>query len=141
MGHLERRVAHQHIDPAEFSSGTVDYRSAVSRLGQVATYQYTFAASVLNEPGHLGGVLVFVEIGDQHIGALAGIGDGHRTTDTAVASGDHRALTRQPTRAAVAVLATVRNGTHCRLHARNLLLLLWKPHSSPLSSKPPSCGG
>ena len=141
MGHLERRVAHQHIDPAEFSSGTVDYRAAVSRLGQVTAYQYTFAPGVLNEAGHLGGILVLVEIGDQHVGALAGIGDGHGTTDTAVASCDHRALTRQPTRAAVAVLAAVRNGTHFRLHTRNLLLLLWKPHRSPLSSRPRSRGG
>ena len=38
MGHLDRRVAHQHIDPAEFGSGPVDYRSAVSRIGQVARY-------------------------------------------------------------------------------------------------------
>ncbi len=134
MGHLERRITHQHIDSAEFSSGAVDYRSAVRRLGQVAAYEYTFAASVLNEAGHFGGVLVLVEIGDQHVGSFAGIGDGHRTTDTAVASCDHRTLTRQPTRAAVTVLAAVRNGIHCRLHAWNLLLLLWKPHSLCLSS-------
>jgi hypothetical protein len=38
VGHLERRITHKHIDPAEFGSGAVDYRSAVSRIGQVARY-------------------------------------------------------------------------------------------------------
>ncbi len=38
MGQLERRITHQHIKPAEFSSDTVDYRSAVSWIGQVARY-------------------------------------------------------------------------------------------------------
>jgi hypothetical protein len=105
MGHLERRVANQYIDSAEFSSSTVDYRSAVRRLGQVTAYHNTFATGVLNETGHLHGVLVLVEIGDQHVGALAGISDGHGTTDTAVTSRDHRTLTRQPTRAAVSRVA------------------------------------
>ena len=81
VGHLERRITHQHIDPAEFSSGAIDYRSALRRIGQVTTQKYTFAASVLDQRGDLGGVLVFVTIGDQHVGALAGVRDGHRTTD------------------------------------------------------------
>src|SRR4029078_481741 len=89
VGHLERRITHKHIDPAEFGSGAVDYRSAVSRIGQGAPLLYTSAASVLDQRGHLGGVLVFVEIGDQHVGAFAGECDGYRTADTAVASRYH----------------------------------------------------
>ena len=131
VGHLECRVAHQHIDTAEFGDSALDYPAAVRRVGQVARHQYTLAAGVFNELRHLGGILVFVEIGDQHVGALAGVGDGDRAADAAVAAGDHRALAGQPARAAVGVLATVRHWTHRRLHTGNLLLLLWKTHVLP----------
>ena len=44
MSHLERRITHQHLDPAEFGSGTVDHRPALSRLGQVAAPHPAYAA-------------------------------------------------------------------------------------------------
>jgi hypothetical protein len=52
--------------------------------------RYTFAVAFINEPGHVQGVLVFVELGDQDIGTFAGMADDRRTIDTAVVPGDHR---------------------------------------------------
>ena len=128
MRHLEGRVAHQHIDATEFGGGTVDHRPTVVRVSQVTAHQNAFAACLLDQARHVGGIVVFVEVGDQDVGAFASKGDGHRTADTAVASGYHRALTCQPSRSAVAALATVGDGIHDRLDAWNLLLLFGKPH-------------
>src|SRR6185312_15135759 len=130
MGHLERRITHQDIDSAKFSSGAINHRSTVSRIGQVAAYQHTFAAGVLSQPGDLSSVLVLIEIRDQHVCAFACIRDGHCPADTAVAAGDHGTFTGQPARATVAILAAIWDRAHCRLNARNLLLLLRKSHSS-----------
>jgi hypothetical protein len=49
----------------------------------------------LDQPSDLGGIIVFIEVGDQHIGALAG--DRDRSADAAVAAGDHGAFSGQPT--------------------------------------------
>ena len=130
MGHLERRITHQDIDSAEFGSGSINHRSTVSRIGQVTTHEYASATSVLNQPGDLSSVLILIEIGDQHVCAFACIRDGDCPADTAVAAGDHCTFTGQPARATVAILAAIWNRAHCRLHARNLLLLLRKSHSS-----------
>jgi len=61
MGHLERRITHQDIDAAEFSSGSINHRATVSRIGQVTTHEYASATSVLNQTGDLSSVLVLIE--------------------------------------------------------------------------------
>jgi len=75
MGHLERRITHQDIDAAEFSSGSINHRATVSRIGQVTTHEYASAPSVLNQPGDLSSVVILIEIGDQHVCAFACIRD------------------------------------------------------------------
>src|ERR1700742_271487 len=71
MGHLECRITHQDIDSAEFSSGSINHRSTMSRISQVTTHEYASATSVLNQTGDLSGVLVLIEIRDQHVCAFA----------------------------------------------------------------------
>ena len=66
--------------------------AAVRGLGHVAGDQHRLAAGLLDELGGVLGVVVLVEVGDQHVGTLAGEGDRHRAADAAVAAGDHRAL-------------------------------------------------
>lgn len=54
-------------------------------------------------PGHLDqmggvlGVLVLAEVGDEDVGALAGVGDRHRPSDATVAAGDDGGLVDEAT--------------------------------------------
>ena len=53
------------------------------------------------------GVVVFVQIGDQHIGALARICNRHRAADAAVAAGDQRRVPLELVRSPIGFLAMV----------------------------------
>jgi hypothetical protein len=61
--------------------------AAVRRLGQVARHEYRLAAGLLHPAGGLPGVVVLVEVGDEHLRAFPGEGDGHRPADAAVRPG------------------------------------------------------
>ncbi len=95
-------------------------------LGDVAPHQHAAPSGRLDVAGGLPGVhvLLLVEIADQDVGALPGIGDGHRPADAAVASGDHGRPTGEPAAATVAALAVVGPRGHLGLGAGGLDLLL-----------------
>ena len=65
--------------------------------------------------------LVLVEVGDQHVGALAGEGDGHRAADAAVAAGDEGGLALELAAADVALFAEIGRRRHLRFEAGRLL--------------------
>src|SRR5690606_3872683 len=96
----------------EFADRTVDHTAAVGRVGQVAGNQHTSASRIGDKLRHLGGVVVLVQVGDQHIGSLAGVGDRHRPADPAVPAGDHRAFAGEFARSAVTGLTAVRDRIH-----------------------------
>jgi hypothetical protein len=58
------------------------------RRPQVAFDQYGLASLLFDEGGYLFGVVAFIEVGDQDIGAFAGEGDGDRPADATVSAGD-----------------------------------------------------
>jgi hypothetical protein len=101
--------------------------------GHVAGHEHGASAGLLDQPRGVLGVLVLVEIGDEDVGPLAGVGDGHGTADAAVAAGDDGRLALESAGAPVAVLSAVRSRGHLRLDAGDVLLLGWLAHAAPLS--------
>jgi hypothetical protein len=95
--------------PAELAHGVVDHRAAVGGVRQVAGHQGAAAPGRLDQAGGFARVLVLlgVEVADQDVGAFAGIGDGDRPADAAVAPRDHRRAAGELARALVAGLAVI----------------------------------
>jgi len=84
MRHLEGSVADKHIDRAELAHRPIDNRAAVARIRQISGDQHADTARIAHQLGHLLGVLMLVEVGDQHVGAFAGERDRDSTPDPAV---------------------------------------------------------
>ena len=89
---LEGRVVDQDVELAEARPPSFHGVLAEFGIGHVAREQDAAAAFLLH--GALGflGVVVLVEIGDRHVGALARVQHGHRAADTGIAAGDQRDL-------------------------------------------------
>src|SRR5205085_964298 len=81
------------------------------------------AAFLLHDAGSLLGVTLLVQVGDEHVRALARERQGDGPADAAVAPGDEGRLALQLPAAAVRLLAVVRPRPHLRLEAGRLLLL------------------
>jgi hypothetical protein len=92
----------------------------------VARHEHGLPAGVLHECLSPFGVVVLAEIGNQHVGAFARIGDRNRSTNTAVCTGDDRFLAGESTGAAVAALAVVGHRFHRLRFAGHWLFLLGK---------------
>ena len=133
-GHLVGGVVDQDVDLAERLERGGDDLAAVRGVRDIAVDQHGLAAGLLHQRGGVLGVVVLVEVGDQHVGALAGVGDRHRPSDAAVAAGDHRGLAGQLAGSAIAVLAAVRPGSHRGLGTWDVLLLFWLAHCQRLSA-------
>src|SRR5215207_6591724 len=103
------------------------------RLGDIALDEASLAARFLHVAFDFLGVGVFAEVGDQHVGTLAGVRDGHGPPDPRVRAGDHRNLAPELPSALVAVLAAVRDRSHLALDAGYVLLLCWLAHRALLS--------
>ena len=69
------------------------------------------------------GILLLAEIGERHIGALPGKGNGYGPADAAVATGDHRRLSGQLAATLVLILAAVGPRHHFFLDTRLSLAL------------------
>jgi len=69
-------------------------------------------------------IFVFVEIGDQHVGALARKRDRNRAADAAIAARDDRRFTGKPSTACVTFFSVVGTRLHGRRRSRDALLLL-----------------
>jgi hypothetical protein len=133
VGHLVRRVAHEDVQRAELADGALHQAPAVRRVGEVAGQQQRPLASILDQGADRGGIrLLGREVGDRHVGPLAGEGDRHRPPDSAVGTGDQGHLAGDPARTAVGLLTAVRDRLHPTLQARRCLVLCREPHvSSP----------
>ena len=90
----------------------------------IARHENGFPACCLHEALGLPGIFILVVVADQHIRALAGIGQRYSATDATVSAGDDRFLVGQAARALVAVLAVVGLRIHRRAGARHWLLLI-----------------
>jgi hypothetical protein len=133
VGHLIRRVAHQDVDAAQLLHRRRDEIAAMLGLGDIALDQTGLAARFLHVALDLFGVGVLAEVGDQNVGTLTGVGDRHSPPDPGVRAGDHRDLALELSRALVAVLAAIRDGSHLALDAGYVLLLRWLAHRALLS--------
>ena len=91
-GHLVGGVVDEHIEASELGVRLLDQALAVGSSLMSPGTSTAATARFLDEAGGLAGVVVFVEIGDKHVGTLAGEGDGNRTADAAVAAGDDGGL-------------------------------------------------
>lgn len=67
-------------------------RVAVCPVGQVAGDQHAFAAGFFDVARDVFGIVVLVEVGDQHVGALSGERDRYGAADSALTTADDRPL-------------------------------------------------
>ena len=102
---------------AELVHRPLDELLAVRLLRDVARHGDGLAARLGDEPHGLLGVLVFVQIGNQHVRALAGEGQGDGAADARVRAGDERDAVPQLFAADIGVFAVVRLDIHIRLVA------------------------
>src|SRR5215203_2135050 len=133
VGHLVGSVADQDVDASQLLHRSRDEIAAMLRLGDITLDQAGLAARFLHVALHLLGVRVLAEVRDQDIGTLAGVRDRDGPSDPRVRSGDHRDLALELSRALVAFLAAVRDGSHLALNAGYVLLLCWLAHWALLS--------
>src|SRR5689334_18085423 len=96
------------------------------RVLDVAGHKHSLPARLLYESLSLLGILVLVEVRDEHVCTLAGICDRYCSANTAVCAGDHGLLIRKSTAASVGALAMVRDRLHNFRLARHRLCLLGK---------------
>ncbi|CAA9374762.1 MAG: hypothetical protein AVDCRST_MAG32-1075 [uncultured Nocardioides sp.] len=113
LRHLVRRVVDEDVDAAELLDGTIDERAARLLLREVPGHEHGAASGVLDQSSRLLRVLVLaLQVGDDHVGALAGEGQRDRPADPRVTARDDRDLVGEPVVADVALLAVVRLVTH-----------------------------
>jgi len=86
MIHLKRRVADEDVDPAKLVHRLSDHRAAVIGVIELTRRNDGSPPRLANPLRSVICVLVLVEIGDEHVRALARIGNRHRATDPAVAA-------------------------------------------------------
>jgi hypothetical protein len=89
----------------------------------ITCHQHGFASGCFDQALGVLCVIVLVEIRNEHVGSLAGIGYCHGPPNAAVTTGDDGLLVVEPARALVGVLAVIGDGLHCSRPAGHLLLL------------------
>src|SRR5215207_10355994 len=86
--HLVGGVIDENVDPAELVHGPLDEMLASAFFGHVSRHLHGLAARVLDGLRRFPGVrLLFFEVGDHHVRALAGEGERDGPPDTRVAAG------------------------------------------------------
>ena len=117
-------VVDQEVEAAERVHGGGDDVAALLGGFDVAGQQEHPPAG-LTHPfgGRLGVGLLLGQVRQGNVGALAGVGDGHRPADAGVAAGDQSPPAGQPTGAAVGALTMVGFGEHGDRAARERLRL------------------
>ena len=121
---LMRGVVDQYVDPTEGLDRPLDNGAAMRRIADIAGDQQRLAARLLNQSLRLGGVLILGQIGNDHIRAFAGKGDGDGAADAAVRASDDRFLIGQLAMADIAVFAMIGARIH-RLGLTGHVLLLF----------------
>ena len=122
--HLVGGVVDDQVEPSEFRKRSLDDLLAVPLLSNVAGHGDARATALAHHARRFRGVVVLVQIRDQHVGTFARESQRHGATNAAVAAGDDRLLAQQPLRAAVRVFAEIRPRLHVRVSARIGLGLL-----------------
>ena len=122
-----RGIVDQDIDPAKGLHRAFDDGAAMGGIADIARDQQRLAARLFDQPLGFGGVLVLGQIGNHHIGAFAGEGDGDGTADAAVRASDDRLFVGQLAMAGIAVFAVIGARIHRLGLAGHVLLLfgLW----------------
>src|SRR5215203_4253708 len=133
VGHLVGSVADQDVDAPQLLHRRCDEITAMLGLGDITLDQASLAAGFLHVALDLLGVRVLAEVRDQDIGTLPGVRDRYGPSDPGVRASDHRYLALELSRALVAFLAAVRDGSHLALNAGYVLLLCWLAHRALLS--------
>src|SRR5438067_1392781 len=95
----------ENVDRAELRHGLIDDRSAMLGILDIPCDEHHLAACFFHQSLALVRVLLLVEIGDQHIGALAREGESDGAADSAVAACHDRLHARQSTSTFVSPLA------------------------------------
>jgi hypothetical protein len=123
---LVRGVVDQNVDGAELLDGPVDDRAAMLGILDIAGDEDTGAACFFHQPPGLARVLVFIEVGDEHVGAFARKSESDGAADATVTTGDDGLSASQSPGAFVGPLAVVRNRLHLGGQAGHRLPLLGK---------------
>jgi hypothetical protein len=89
-------------------------------IREIPGHEHGAAAGLLHQASSVFGVLMLVQVRDDHVGAFAGKRDRHRPADPTVPAGHHGDLPAQPVVTAIGILAMVRLVGHCRLRSRRL---------------------
>ena len=89
----------------EFIDGAFDHGAAMLRFADVSGDEHGLPPFFFDDCFHLLRIVVFAQIRDLGVGALARKGYGHRAPNSAIAAGDHRLSARELPRALVAILA------------------------------------
>ena len=99
---------HEHVEPAEVLDAALDEAGARVALAQVDLDGEGRAARALDQLDRAGGVVGLLgEVGDAHVGALAGEGQGDGAPDAGVGARDQGPLPVEPTVAPVRRLAVI----------------------------------
>src|SRR5215211_2918745 len=124
-GHLVGRVVDEDIYLAELVDGPLDELFAVGLIGHVSRHLYGLAARVFDGLRRLCGVRLFhFEVGDHHVGTLAGEGERDGPSDARVTARDDCLLAFELAAALVGLDAVVRPGLHLLLQAGVLVPLV-----------------
>src|SRR5918993_5200743 len=62
IGHLKRRVGHQHVDAPELPYSPVDHRPAVCRVGEIARHYHGAPPGLLHPLRGVASVVILVEV-------------------------------------------------------------------------------
>ena len=88
---MNRVDVDQYVEPTELADRSINHLAAMLRVAQVALQRERTPAGILDPAHGFLRVVMFVVIGDCHIGPLTGESDRNRAADAAVAAGDKRA--------------------------------------------------
>src|SRR5437868_6353343 len=119
-------VVDEDIYTAQLRYGLRDDCAALTRVLDVAGKQDGLSAGFRHQPFGLSGVVVLVEIGDQNVSALSGVGDGNRPADPAIATGDDGLLALEATASLVGRFAMIGRWLHRSSLAGHRLVLVRK---------------
>jgi len=121
---LEGGVIDQDIQVAELLHRPPHECLAVRLAADIPGDRERLSPGVAYQARGLRCVLILAQVGDRHIGPLAGEGKGHRPPDPGIAPGDQRHLAGEAIVAVVGLLAVVGDRPHrARAAGRGLLLL------------------
>jgi hypothetical protein len=83
---LVRGIVDQNVDGTELLDGPVDNRAAMLGILDIAGDEDTGGSCFFHQPPGFARVLVFIEVGDEHVGAFARKSESDGAADATVAT-------------------------------------------------------